>query len=191
MRVSVENGCYIDRSAVIGKNVKIKKNVTIGLGVTIGDNVIIGAGASLSRISIGNNTHIESGVKITGHGNGFITLGRDCYVGINNVLDWSESINIGDFVHIAGPSTGIWTHSSAKQVLLGESISNKDIDIRPKSPVLIESNVYIGGNCTIYPGVKIGHHSVVAPNSAVTKNIEPFSLVGGVPAKFIKSTKPE
>ena len=49
---------------------------------------------------------------------------------------------------------------------------------RPTSPILIENNVYIGGNCTIYPGVTIGHHSIVAPNSAVTINILPYTLVG-------------
>jgi len=46
--------------------------------------------------------------------------------------------------------------------------------------------VYINGNCTIYPGVTIHHHSVIAPNSAVTKDIPPYTLVGGVPAAKIK-----
>ncbi|NBC08454.1 MAG: hypothetical protein GVY26_14765, partial [Bacteroidetes bacterium] len=66
-------------------------------------------------------------------------------------------------------------------------LSYKEVDCRPVAPVVIEDNVYIGGNCTIYPGVKIGHHSVIAPNSAVTKDVVPYSMVGGVPAKKIKT----
>jgi maltose O-acetyltransferase len=65
-------------------------------------------------------------------------------------------------------------------------LEQKSKKFRPTAPIVIEDNVYIGGNCTIYPGITIGNHSIVAPNSAVTKNVEPFSMVGGVPAKIIK-----
>ena len=54
------------------------------------------------------------------------------------------------------------------------------------APVVIGDNVYIGGNCTIYPGVKIGPHAVVAPNSAVAHEVLPGTMVGGVPALVIK-----
>lgn len=64
-----------------------------------------------------------------------------------------------------------------------------DKKYRPTSPMKIEDNVYIGGNCTIYPGVTIHHHSVVAPNSAVTKDVASYTMVGGVPAKCIKRIK--
>jgi acetyltransferase-like isoleucine patch superfamily enzyme len=65
-------------------------------------------------------------------------------------------------------------------------LENKSQKYRPTKPIIIESNVYIGGNCSIYPGITIGQHSIVAPNSAVTKNVSPYTMVGGVPAKFIK-----
>jgi len=65
-------------------------------------------------------------------------------------------------------------------------LKDKSLKYRPVAPIFIESNVYIGGNCTIYPGVTIGNHSVITPNSAVTKDVPPFSMVGGVPARFIK-----
>ena len=50
--------------------------------------------------------------------------------------------------------------------------------------VKIESNVWVGGNTTIYPGVTVGHHTVILPNSAVHKDFVPFSMVGGVPAEI-------
>lgn len=52
--------------------------------------------------------------------------------------------------------------------------------------VKIENNAWIGAGSIILPGVTIGHHSVVAAGSIVTKDVEPYSVVGGNPAKFIK-----
>lgn len=182
----IGRNCKISSDLKIFGKANIRDNVRIGRNVILNDGVIIGSNAKLENIEIGENSHIEGGVLITGYGNGKIKIGRECYIGIYNVLDWSDNIIIGDYVHIAGPSTGIWTHSSAKQAISGLALNIKDINYRPTAPVIIENNVYIGGNCTIYPGVKIGHHSIVAPNSAVTKDVEPYTMVGGVPAKKIK-----
>jgi len=54
-------------------------------------------------------------------------------------------------------------------------------------PTIIEDNVWIGGNCSILGGVTIGQGSIVAAGSVVTKDVSPNSIVGGVPAKFIRS----
>ena len=54
------------------------------------------------------------------------------------------------------------------------------------SPVIIGSDVWIGANCVITPGVTIGDGAVVAAGSVVTKNVISNSIVGGVPAKLIK-----
>jgi acetyltransferase-like isoleucine patch superfamily enzyme len=63
--------------------------------------------------------------------------------------------------------------------------TNRD-KYRPTAPIIIEDNVYIGCNCTIYPGLKIHHHSILTSNSAITKDVESYFMVGGVPAKVIK-----
>ena len=55
-----------------------------------------------------------------------------------------------------------------------------------KHSVLIEDNCWIGANCIILKGVKIGKNSVIAANSTVTKNVPPNKVYGGSPAKFIK-----
>ena len=185
-KIRIEAHCSISKDFVFGKQVHIKGHVKILQGVILGNYVTVGSHACLSRIQVGDHSQIESGVKITGSGNGRIIVGRDSYIGINNILDWSENITIGDHVHIAGPSTGLWTHSSAKQAYAGISLADKSTDYRPVAPIIIENNVYIGGNCTIYPGVRIAHHSMVAPNSAVCEDVGPYEMVGGVPAKKIK-----
>lgn len=182
----IRKGVIFSKDLEIGKGCLIGKDSIIGSEVIIKDNVRIGRSTFLQKITINDNSTIELGVICTGYGSGRIIIGKECYIGIRNILDWSDDIRIGDYVHIAGASTGLWTHSSAKQCLNGVALNNKDINYRPTAPIVIENNVYIGGNCTIYPGVTIHHHSVVAPNSAVTKDVDPFTFVGGVPAKIIK-----
>ena len=188
-------GCSIGRSCRINADIKcsdsvnIKDFVNLGMEVSLSSGVSVGSFSALSRIYVGENSQVDRGVLCTGNGNGRIMIGKECYIGINNVLDWSDNIFIGDYVHIAGPSTGVWTHSSARMCSNGVALSNANELTRPLSPVIIENQVYIGGNCTLYPGVTIGENSIVAPNSAVTDNVPPFTLVGGVPARFIKSLK--
>ncbi|MCK4662460.1 MAG: hypothetical protein KAT68_06325 [Bacteroidales bacterium] len=185
--------CILDKNItfskdfIVGKNCKIGNNTIIGENVIIKDNVQIASYVLLSNIMIGKNSIIDSGVKIIGYGKGKIIIGKESYIGVNNVLDYSDNINVGNYVHIAGPSTGIWTHSSSKMCLNSIPIREKNIKYRPCSSVKIDNNVYIGGNCTIYPGVTINHHSIIAPNSAVNKDVESYILAGGVPVQKIKN----
>jgi acetyltransferase-like isoleucine patch superfamily enzyme len=184
----------------IGKNVCFSKDTAIGIGCTVNDgttfctNVILGSkikvgkGVFLSNIEISTGSIIESFCLCIGNKKGIIKLGENVYIGISNCLDNSDNITIGNNVQIAGPSTAIYTHSGAYMAINGISLDELETtQYRSTSPVIIEDNVYIGCNCTVYPGVTIGHHSIIAPNSAVTKNVEPFTMVGGVPAKVIKS----
>lgn len=73
---------------------------------------------------------------------------------------------------------------------------NHDIDPENRStttakPIIIHDNVWIGINSTILPGVTIGKNAIVAAGSIVTKDVEPSIIVGGNPAKFIRSIEKE
>lgn len=58
-----------------------------------------------------------------------------------------------------------------------------------KGDVSIGKNVWIGEKATILPGVTIGEGSIIGANSVVTKNIPPYSIACGIPAKVIKKLK--
>lgn len=167
----------------IGNNSKIAHSAHINQKAVLGNNVVIGPNTIIGKSIIGDNSIIEFGSIFLSNDEP-IKIGRDCYIGIYAVLEGIGGLVIGNNVHLAGPSIGIWTHSSINQCLLGDKLS--DFSHRIVGAIKIEDNVWIGGKATIYPNVTIGHHSVILPNSVVNKNIPPYSMAGGVPAKIIR-----
>ena len=59
------------------------------------------------------------------------------------------------------------------------------------APIVIEDEVWIGANVFVAAGVTIGRHSIVGGGSVVTKDVPPYSIVAGNPAKLIKQYNPE
>jgi acetyltransferase-like isoleucine patch superfamily enzyme len=176
------------KDTLIGENCIINNGVTFSTNVILKNNVKIGPNTSLSNLYIDAGSIIEAYCICVGNKKGTINIGENVYIGISNYLDNSDDITIGNNVQIAGPSTAIYTHSGAYMALNGISLSEiNTTQFRTTKPVIIENNVYVGCNCTIYPGIIIGHHSIIAPNSAVTKSVKPYTMVGGVPAKLIKT----
>lgn len=112
--------------------------------------------------------------------------GLNIHVGDNFLANYNVTIldiapvHIGDNVMI-GPNTLIST--------VGHPLSPKGRreHLGIAKPVSIGSDVWIGGNVTIIPGVAIGNNVVVAAGAVVTKDVPDNCVVGGVPAKFIKS----
>lgn len=83
-------------------------------------------------------------------------------------------------------------------VLIGHNVvlATANHDLEPSKsrklhykPIVIGDNVWIGSNAVILQGVTIGEWSVVAAGAVVTKDVEPFTVVGGVPAKFIRKVE--
>ena len=111
-----------------------------------------------------------------------IKTGNRCFPGINSgcYIQGRGGIEIGNNLRM-GPNTGL--------ISANHDIDNYDNWI-DKGPIKIGNNVWIGMNSVILPGVNIGDNVVIAANSVVNKNIESNTIVGGVPAKKIKSKNP-
>lgn len=58
---------------------------------------------------------------------------------------------------------------------------------RPRHPIFIGNDVWIGTRTIILPGVRVGDHAIIGAGSVVTKDVPPLAIVGGNPAKFIRS----
>lgn len=113
-----------------------------------------------------------------------ISIGRRVSINDHVYLDGYGGIEFGDDSGVAFGSA-----------LISEDheISNPEILIKeqPKTPgkITIGKNVWIASNCTILKGVTIGEGSVVAAGSVVTRSVPPYTLVGGNPARVIRSIK--
>lgn len=112
--------------------------------------------------------------------------GRNIHVGDNFLANYNVTILDVDEVHIGsyvmiGPNTLISTVNHPLTPL------GRRQHISLIKPVTIGNDVWIGGNVTILPGVTIGNNVVVAAGAVVTKDVPDNTLVGGVPAKFIKT----
>ena len=121
---------------------------------------------------------------------------NNVYIGNGGNLSIGEHCHINEDVFIQGAYIGNYV-MIAPNVSILNSLHNHDrIDIpmifqgeaQGINPI-IEDDVWIGRDALILPGIKIGTGSIVGAGSVVTKDIEPFSIVGGVPAKLIKKRK--
>lgn len=109
-----------------------------------------------------------------------VFIGRFCSIG--------RRVTIGAGMHnMYGLSTHPFIKGSASSPFY-----QTEQDNRPrKGFTIIESDVWIGDGVVITPGVTVGQGAIIGANSVVTKDVAPYSIVGGVPAKLIRQRFPE
>lgn len=131
-------------------------------------------------ITIGRNAEIKDYVIIRTYENP-VTVGEYSQLNPFTVIYGGTGVRIGNNVMIA-PHCMI---ASGNHDYIQTDVPMRFAGNLTKGPIVIEDNVWIGANSTIADGVRIGRDAVVAANSLVNKDVEPYSIVGGVPAKAI------
>jgi acetyltransferase-like isoleucine patch superfamily enzyme len=132
-------------------------------------------------ITIGQNTEVLNGCLLMTYG-GKIVIGNNCSVNPYTILyGHGKGLKIGDNVLIAGhcliiPSNHIFKDKNTPINKQGETSKG----------IIIEDDVWIAAGCKVLDGVTIRKGTIVAAGSVVNKSTEPYSIVGGVPAKLIK-----
>lgn len=145
---------------------KIHGNITLNRNVKIYDTVLSG------NIEIGRYSSISGPfTTILTSRTGKVTLGSFCSI--------ARGVQIQEYNH---------KFQRASSYYFGQNIFKKDqcSDIETKGDIEISDDVWIGANAIILSGVKIGRGSIIAAGSVVNKNVPPYSIFGGVPAKLIK-----
>jgi len=107
-----------------------------------------------------------------------LRLGSFVDIGENVLLRAGGGLTIGDRVLIA---------AGAAVVTVGHPIELPRWNVNTSAPVRIGDDVWIGANAVVLPGVTIGNGSVIAAGAVVTDDVAPFTLVGGVPARVIRT----
>lgn len=127
-----------------------------------------------------------------------INVERLAFFALGNNIDIGSNTGIGINARIGGVSSG-GELSIGDNVMMAPDVviltlkhrhENTEIPIcsqgRYATKVIIEDDVWIGIRAIILPGVKIGRGAIIGAGAVVTKNVPPFTIVGGVPAKIIK-----
>lgn len=133
------------------------------------------------RLEIGTGVTFLAGCWLSLPGDARISVGRNVWVNGNVMLHAYDLIEIGDFTAISRGS------------IVTDATHRVDVPDRPfipqsmivKGPTRIGSNVWIGHNVAILGGVTIGDRAIVGANSVVTRDVEPGTAVGGIPARII------
>lgn len=166
--IKLAHGAYLDQGSYL--------HATPG-GIDIGENTIVMHGAVLHVYNFRDLPH--AGIKI----------GKDSLVGEYSIIRGQGGVEIGDRV-FTSPFTQVIAVNhmfhDTKRPFTEQGITAEGI--------IIEDDVWLGAGAVITDGVKVGKGAVVAAGAVVTKDVPPYTVVGGVPAKVIKrvdETKPD
>lgn len=108
-----------------------------------------------------------------------VEIGNNFYANMDCIFLDVNRIIIGDNVMV-GPRVSFFTAGHPTDA----AVRNKELEFG--LPIVVEDNVWIGGNSTVLPGVTIGKNSIVAAGAVVTKDVPSNTIVGGNPAKVIR-----
>ncbi|WP_308660148.1 sugar O-acetyltransferase [uncultured Alistipes sp.] len=106
-----------------------------------------------------------------------ITVGRDVFINACCHFQDHGGVTIGDGCQIG---------HNVVFATLNHGLSPEDRQNTYPAPIVLGRNVWVGSNATILQGVTIGDNAVIAAGAVVTKDVEPATIVGGVPAKVIR-----
>lgn len=161
---------YIDTNAIISKSAVIQLSEIHGR-TEIGENCKIYGALIGGKIKIGRYTSLWGpNIHVLAHNN-IIEIGNFCSI--------ARDVTIQEYFHDYNKLT---TYFIGKNIF-GDAVENESIS---KGNIIIGNDVWIGTGVQIMSGTTIGNGAVIAANATVTKDIPPYAIVAGAPAKIIK-----
>jgi len=172
----------------IGSNCIIEKNVRfyaphrihIGNRVFIGEGNFVDAAYKGSEIRFKDDVHLSRGVVLRAVG-GKILIDERVNVGARSVIDGADDVEVGRYSLL----------SNNVELMSGNHVYKDPhtpirFQGRETGKISIGEDVWLGAYVIVLPGVTIGKGSVIGAGAVVTKDISPYSIAVGVPAKVIK-----
>ncbi len=161
----------------------MRRAIWRSLAMRCGPGLQVAGGAGFKHpetFEIGRGVFIGSQAYIQGRYDGTCVIGDNVWIGPQAFFD-ARALEIGEYVGW-GPGAKLLgsTHTG---IPVDVPIVRTDLEIRP---VRIGAWADIGTNATILPGVSIGKGAIVGAGAVVTTDVPPFSIVAGVPARFVR-----
>lgn len=173
-RRALATGRYSSRFRTIGKNMKLAPGLKLG---------------NANHISLGNNVSVMSHCVLECTGDSAeMVLGNDISIGEYSHITCAQKMVIGDGL-LTGRYVLITDNAHGENLPDELQIPPLERRVCSSGPVTIGRNVWIGDKATILPGVTIGDGAVIAANAVVTKNVPPYTVAAGCPAKVVKTIK--
>jgi acetyltransferase-like isoleucine patch superfamily enzyme len=181
-------GCIMEGSIYVGpqcniENCKLNGNIHLS-----GKNQLSGSNLE-GKIILGESSKIINSANISGN----IEIGRFSTVNGPNtdIIANLNKVTIGNFTSIArnvSIQESFHDHQRLTSYLFQYNVLKKSVneDLISKGAIEIENDVWVGTQCVILSGVKIGTGAVIAANSTVTSDIPPYAIAAGSPARVIK-----
>ncbi len=134
------------------------------------------------RLEVGPEVLLEPGVWITAPGDARVRIGAGTFLNKGVMLAAEQLVEIGEHCMLANGcfvSDANHRHDDPEKPITWQGFESK-------GPTRIGDNCWLGANVVVTSGVKIGERCVIGANSVVTRDVEPFSVAAGLPAKVIK-----
>ncbi len=174
---------HVGKGVAISRGVTLRcpKQLSIGRGTLIDENSVFDIKSERASVQVGDHAQIMSGVRFETGYEGQITLGDNSFVGAYTILNGHGGLRIGDNALIAGHChiiAGNHGFADLNTPMISQGVNCIGIDI--------EDDVWLGSGVRVLDGVRIGRGSIISAGAVVTQNVEPYSIMGGVPAKLIR-----
>lgn len=166
---------------IFGKHVMLRcpSRISLGSHVNVDDGVVLDAKGDKSTIEIGDRILIGRNTIFSCH-DASIRLGSFLSVGPGCVISSRSRVEIGSYVQI-GAGTQLMAGSHTYEDPEKPSI----LQARVSKGIIVEDNVWLGNASIILDGVTVGRNSIVGAGSVVSKDVPPYSMVLGNPARVI------
>lgn len=172
---AVGSGTFIEQNV----RLMVPRRIFLGRRVMIGESSFLDANTAQGRIELQDDVWLSRGSYIVA-GKAEVEIGTQSYIGHRSLMYGHSGIRVGRDVLIA---------NDVQLICGNHTFTRRDLPIRAQppsgAPIVIEDDVWLGASSIVLGGVTVGHGSVVGAGSVVTRNLPPFSLARGVPAKVV------
>lgn len=176
---------------------RLRRVADVAADAEITPQSIIRNSYSPDAIRIGSKTLFMGEIMLMAN-RARLEIGELCFIGVGAKIWPMDSIKIGNRVQIAHGAQIMDNNSHslsaqergeryAEQRMHGRHLTPETVS---SSPIVIEDDVWIGFNAGIMKGVKLGRGAIIAAGAMVTKDVEPFTIVAGNPARKVGESRP-